>query len=573
MALTTIDLSNLDGSDGFRLNGASYLWGLHTGATVSSAGDMNGDGFDEVMIGAPYEYRNFNQGGRSYVVFGKSSGFDAVKDLANLAGAGFHMWSGRSPYLVNEAGDINGDGFDDVIIGDVGFRDFYAPYTITPGAAYVIYGKASGFSTFINLQAMDGDQGSNLNVGGSMSMLPSVGGAGDVNGDGFDDVIVNNANVGYVVFGQADELGATLDLSLLDGKSGFHFEGHHFINFHGDINGDGFDDLIVSERDSGFAYVVFGKSAGFENPLDLSSLDGSNGFKLIHSENNSFHPPVSSAGDINGDGFDDMMISDGLSDVNGYHSGFTSVVFGKATVFGATFDVSDLDGNNGFRLVGDEAYDLVGISASGAGDVNGDGFDDLIIGDPTVYIGVLGVSYVVFGRSDFGDGQLLTIFGTPDDDVLRGTSAAEIFEAGDGNDIMIGRGGADVFRGGAGVDQIKVPDLNFASIDGGTGTDILHLDGKDLNLDLASFGDKIQGIETICIYGRGDNTLSLTSDSVLNLSDTSNTLKLHGNAGDRVTVQDEGWVDGGVKGFYHTYTNDDAVLLVGANLMTEFVTV
>ncbi|MGV8711935.1 MAG: hypothetical protein ACWA6R_05230, partial [Nitrosomonas sp.] len=143
--------------------------------------------------------------------------------------------------------------------------------------------------------------------------------------------------------------------------------------------------------------------------------------------------------------------------------------------------------------------------------------------------------------------------------------------AGDGNDLLIGRGGADVFVGGAGVDQIKVPDLNFASIDGGAGTDILHLDGKDLHLDLASLGGKIHGIETICLFGRGDNTLTLTADGVLNLSDTSNTLILHGNAGDRVTVQDSGWVDAGVKGFYHTYTHDDAVLLVGANLTVEFV--
>ncbi|MCE7914919.1 MAG: hypothetical protein DYH15_09645, partial [Nitrosomonas sp. PRO4] len=81
----------------------------------------------------------------------------------------------------------------------------------------------------------------------------------------------------------------------------------------------------------------------------------------------------------------------------------------------------------------------------------------------------------------------------------------------------------------------------------------------------------IHGIETICIYGRGDNTLMLTADSVLNLSDTSNTLKLHGNAEDYVTVLDDGWVDDGVHGFYHIYTNDDAVLLVGANLLVEFV--
>ena len=204
--------------------------------------------------------------------------------------------------------------------------------------------------------------------------------------------------------------------------------------------------------------------------------------------------------------------------------------------------------------------------------MNGDGFDDVIIGAPLADPGGnynAGSSYVVFGRSTFSDGNVIN--GTPGNDVLKGTLNADIIEAGNGNDLMIGRGGADVFRGGAGVDQIKVLDLSFQSIDGGTDTDILHLDGKDLYLDLASVGDKIQSIETICIYGRGDNTLALTADSVLNLSDTSNTLKLHGNAGDLVKVQDNGWVDGGVKGFYHTYTNDDAILLVGANLAIQFL--
>ncbi|MCE7915554.1 MAG: hypothetical protein DYH15_12995, partial [Nitrosomonas sp. PRO4] len=279
---------------------------------------------------------------------------------------------------------------------------------------------------------------------------------------------------------------------------------------------------------------------------------------------------VSNAGDINGDGFGDLLIGAPKADPDGnlYNNlGSSYVVFGRASDFSAVIDLSKtiVDGESIVELDG-AAGNQSGNSVSGAGDVNGDGFDDLLVGDPGA-----NSSYIIFGSRDFGGGQLPTIPGTPDDDILRGTSAAERFEAGDGNDLMIGRGGADVFRGCAGVDQIKVPDLNFQSIDGGSGNDILHLDGKDLNLDLASFGSKIQGIETICIYGRGDNTLTLTADSVLNLSDTSNTLKLHGNAGDRVTVMDDGWVDGGVKGFYHTYTNDDVVLLVGANLAIDFV--
>lgn len=227
---------------------------------------------------------------------------------------------------------------------------------------------------------------------------------------------------------------------------------------------------------------------------------------------------------------------------------------------------------NGFRIDGLAAYDGLG-GGSSAGDVNGDGFDDLIMSaagaDPN---GInSGSSYVILGSRDFGKKDLPEIMGTPGDDILRGTPAAENFEAGDGIDLLIGRGGADIFYGGAGVDHIKVPDLDFQSIDGGSGNDILHLEGASLDLDLAVYGDQLSNIETICIYGRGTNTLSLTADDVMSLSDTTDTLKLHGNKDDHITVLDVGWVDEGTTGFYHRYTNGDAVLLIGANLAVDFI--
>ena len=138
-----------------------------------------------------------------------------------------------------------------------------------------------------------------------------------------------------------------------------------------------------------------------------------------------------------------------------------------------------------------------------------------------------GSSYVIFGSSDFGQsgggsGELPEITGTVDDDTLKGSDA-------------------------------------------------LHLAGSGMNLDLSALGDQIHNIETICLYGRGDNTLTLTAGSLLNLSSSTNTLKVHGNSGDHIVVQDSGWVDGGSQGFYHTYTHDDAVLLVGANVTVDLV--
>jgi hypothetical protein len=178
----------------------------------------------------------------------------------------------------------------------------------------------------------------------------------------------------------------------------------------GDVNGDGFDDLIVGARFadpngsySGSSYVVFGKSGGFASTLNLSTLDGTNGFRLdgVAAFDNS-GISVSSAGDVNGDGFDDLIVGADRADPNGIsNSGSSYVVFGKSGGFASTINLSTLDGTNGFRLDGVAAFDFSGISVSSAGDVNGDGFDDLIVGayraDPN---GIdSGSSYVVFGKS------------------------------------------------------------------------------------------------------------------------------------------------------------------------------
>ncbi|PXW89876.1 FG-GAP repeat protein [Nitrosomonas sp. Nm84] len=668
MAINSINLSSLDGSNGFRLDERITQTYGGLGSSVS-AGDINGDGFDDVIVGAigeggyPYHFGASS----SYVVFGKASGFDAVLDVSNLDGNnGFHLISGEYdlfPFRVNNAGDVNGDGFDDVIIGASNYS-----YSGADRISYVVFGRASGFDAELNLSTLDGDNGFRLIAAArDESASFTVSSAGDINGDGFDDVIVGahgadtNGNYfgsGYVVFGKNSGFDATLELSTLNGSNGFRLDGTASFNLTGavssagDVNDDGLDDLFVgapsANHGTGSSFVVFGKVSGFAAALDLSSLDGSNGFRLDGAaELDLSGASVSDAGDVNGDGFGDLIIGAPRADSNGDRSGSSYVVFGKASDFSAMLNLSSLDGTNGFRLDGETTYDGAGISVSSAGDVNGDGFDDVIIGAPyadpdgnvragssyvvfgkaggfdatvdlssldsssgfrldgaaavdysgspvsgagdingdgfdDLIVGApdarindrgLGAGYVIFGRSDFGGGGGSNVIaGTPGDDVLKGTLAADIFEAGDGNDRMTGRGGADVFHGGAGDDYIQVADLGFGSVDGGSGNDTLHLDGKDLNLDLANLGNKIHGIETICLYGKGDNTLTLTATNLLDLSDTTNTLRVNGNAGDHITIQDAGWVDGGPRGsgYYHVYTHDDAVLLVGQNVTVDF---
>ena len=193
---------------------------------------------------------------------------------------------------------------------------------------------------------------------------------------------------------------ASLDLSALNGSNGFRLDGidagdlsGRSVSGAGDVNGDGIADLVIGAdgadpdgtTDAGESYVVFGSSAGFAASLDLAGLDGSNGFRLDGiAGNDASGFSVSGAGDVNGDGIADLIIgAPEPEDVPPVGLGFTGesyVVFGSSGGFAASLDLSALDGTNGFRLDGIDRTDQSGKSVSGAGDVNGDGVSDIIIG-------------------------------------------------------------------------------------------------------------------------------------------------------------------------------------------------
>ena len=148
------------------------------------------------------------------------------------------------------------------------------------------------------------------------------------------------------------------------------------------------------------------QAQAFAPVLQLSSLDGSSGFRLDGvTDSDESGRSVSAAGDVNGDGIDDLLIGAPFADPNGGNSGTSYVVFGSSAAFASAIDLSSLNGSSGFRLDGVTSNDRSGFSVSAAGDVNGDGIDDLLIGarfaDPNG--GNSGTSYVVFGAKDIAD--------------------------------------------------------------------------------------------------------------------------------------------------------------------------
>jgi len=569
-----VELSTIQsGIGGFVINFYSKF--AQTGVSVSGAGDVNGDGLDDLIVGAPRtkvsDLLEDKNNGASYVVFGKRDG-TAVELSSVWTGIGGFVINGdelnaMAGLSVSHAGDVNGDGLDDVIMGSA------------HDASYVVFGKRDG--ALVELPAIKAGIGGFVINGVSAGDYNgrSVSGAGDVNGDGLDDLIVgafgddphgSSSGTSFVVFGKSD--GTVVELSNVEnGIGGFVINGANASDYSGwsvsdagDVNGDGRDDLIVGAfgddpngSKSGASYVVFGKSDG--TPVELSNIKlGSGGFVINGvSASDVSGWSVSNAGDVNADGLDDLLVGAWGDDPHSSYSGASFVVYGKSD--GTAVELSNVErGIGGFAINGINYQDYSGRSVSSAGDVNGDGFADLIIGAPgdDPHVSASGASFVVFG------GQLSSATaGSTGNDTLTGDGGANQLVGGRGDDLLLGNGGADVLRGGAGDDILAVSDLNFASLDGGSGSDTLRFDAP-LNLDLRLLADtKLSSIEVIdLLQNGGDSTISFNITDILHLNEAG-ALKIHGNAGDTVSLdnvsngQPGNWVNAGGGVYQFTAVN------------------
>ncbi len=539
--VANLGLSALNGSNGFRIDGETEFDIF--GSSVSSAGDVNGDGFDDVIVGAPWAEPNGFLSGSAYVVFGKEGGFAPILQLSTLDGSNGFQFSGEEKFdscgtSVSSAGDINGDGFADFLVGAYGA----GPGDGSSGASYVVFGKAGGFAPNIDAGSLNGSNGFRISgySTGDFSGR-SVSSAGDVNGDGFADVIVGayganpngeNSGASFIVFGKSAGFAANLDLSTLDGSNGFRISGEmefdlsgRSVSSGGDVNGDGFDDVIVGAwgagphgLSSGASYVVFGKANGFSANLDLSSLDGRNGFQINgEGELDSSGQSVSLAGDVNGDGFGDVIIGAPVAGPD--DNGASYVVFGKAGGFAASIDLSTLDGSTGFKISGGAAYDFNGSAVSSAGDVNGDGFDDVIIGahgaSPNGHMS--GASYVVFGKAGgFAADIDLSLLSGNDGFRISGAAADDrsgrsVFSAGDVNgdgfdDLIVGAEAADPGGTDSGASYVIFGHRALSAVMI-VGTNIAQTsNGGYRNDAISGFGgnDKLNGWEGADMLSGGD---------------------------------------------------------------------
>lgn len=383
----------------------------NAGHSASGAGDVNGDGISDVIIGAPGVSGST---GAAYVVFGTPTG--TTVPLGALGPRGFVITGINSGdqvgFSVSGAGDVNGDTLDDVVIGAPGSNS-------GKGEAVVVFGKQDFNTVQLGLLGNQGFRIQGTNFFDQLGM--SVSGAGDVNGDGNADVIVGapttdfgdfvDGGQSHVVFGKASpdtvlvgSLGAA-GFTILGAAAG---DQSGRVSGAGDVNGDGLADVVIGAPISdpngldaaGTAYVVFGKQNVL--PIDLANL-GAQGFGIRGlAAGDMTGISVSGAGDVNADGLSDIIIGahgvDGLAD----YTGASYIVFGKTD---SDWVSLGLLGNGGMLIQGADSFDQSGQQVAAAGDIDGDGFADVLIGamlaeSSTSVNDNVGSAYLVYGKPD-----------------------------------------------------------------------------------------------------------------------------------------------------------------------------
>jgi hypothetical protein len=333
------------------------------GASVWSAGDVNNDGYSDVIVGAPYYNPTLSAQGAAFLFQGSASGLAASPSWTRLGtAADDNMGS-----AVATAGDVNGDGYADVVVGACACWSLYPPGA---GRAEIFLGGSSGLSTSVwrTLSPTTSDE----------AMGAAVGTAGDVNNDGYSDVIVGSYNYsnGEIEEGRArvwhgGSSMSTTPVWSFEANAEYSYVGSA-AGTAGDVNGDGYSDVIVGasywsngNTGEGGAWVFLGSGSG----LASSSAWIAEG----EQDEAYFGASAASAGDVNGDGYSDVV-------VGAYGWDGTEADEGEAVVYLGSS--SGLPTSPAWTAVGGIAGASFGFSVATAGDVNGDGYSDVVVGAP-----------------------------------------------------------------------------------------------------------------------------------------------------------------------------------------------
>lgn len=351
-----------------------------SGASVAVL-DMNGDGFDDLVFGAPGNDTINGNNGAVFILYGQTARYTSTS-LSSGIGLYGHEMNGHASFSLANAGDLNRDGFEDLLVGAYA-EDANGP---DAGAVYIVYGQSSQFTNGTSLTTFTTLTGESA----SDNLGTAVAGAGDVNGDGYDDLLIgahhndlggSEAGAAYLVLGRSTQLSSgSISSSMATrwiGTSAGSMLGAS-LSGNGDVNGDGFDDIIIGSQfsddagtDAGAAYLQYGSAT-----TPTSGLISTTSANFSSAAGNEVGSMVGIAGDINHDGYADLLIS--AADIDGANTATAFVVFGSTTNYSGANSLSD-DAIVMFSdiTVGDDTGSRISF-----GDLNGDGFQDLVLGAP-----------------------------------------------------------------------------------------------------------------------------------------------------------------------------------------------